>query len=373
MIVINRGDTIASAISNLGFAKTDVHLASKALSKVFNLRNLKIGQKITVRGKYDKSDKLSLDGFELRPDYRYKIVVSRRGSCFHAEKSEVSIKKVVKNISGCISPKSPSYSLKKCGVKSSVAVEALRGLSQVVNLRASRRPANFEFLYQDFYDEFGNVVKKSELLYASICINGQIKRVYKFNDNGTSEYIDANGVILKTLARSRSMLNQPLGSVKVTSPFGVRVHPVTGRIKKHAGVDFQAPVGTPVRAAAGGVVVRASPYSGYGRYINIKHSSSINTAYAHLSRIVVRNGQHVAQGQIIGYTGNTGVTTGCHLHYEVHKNGVPINPMSFVKQPPVKLTGDKLRRFNQFKRQVNMQVVGLTPAKGRNALVKRFS
>ncbi|MBQ7524015.1 MAG: M23 family metallopeptidase [Alphaproteobacteria bacterium] len=372
-IVISRGDTITSAIGNLGFAKTDVHLASKALSKVFKLKNLKIGQKIAVRGKYDKTDKLTLMGFEFHPDYRYKITVSRNGAGFRAEKSEVAIKKVVKNISGQISPKSPRYSLKKCGVKSSVAAEALRGLSHVVNLRASKRPADFEFLYQDFYDEFGNVVKKSELLYASICVNGQIKRVYKFVDNGTCEYVDSNGVILKTLARSRSMLSQPLAYTKVTSHFGLRVHPISRKVKKHEGVDFKAAVGTPVRAAASGVVVRASPYSGYGRYINIRHSASINTAYAHLSRIVVRSGQHVAQGQIIGYTGNSGITTGCHLHYEVHENGRPINPMSFVKQAPLKLTGEKLRRFNRFKRQVNMQVVGLIPAKGKTAKVKRFS
>lgn len=373
-VIINSGDTLASVVGNLGFDKTDIYLASKALSKVFNLRNLKIGQIVIVRGKRDQSEELVLTGLEIRQGYRYKIIVSRTDSGFSAEKTEIPIKKVVRSISGKISPKSPDYSLKQCGVKPQVSAEALRSLSQIVNIRNSRSPIDFEFLYRDFYDDSGNIVKKPELLYASVFIDGKIKRIYKFSDDGSSEYIDSNGTILRTLAKSRSMLNQPLNRMKVTSKFGIRRHPISGKIKGHTGVDLSAPIGTPIRAAASGKIMRASHYSGYGRYINIKHTGSLNTAYGHLSRIVVRNGQQVSQGQIIGYTGNSGYSTGPHLHYEVIKQGSPINPMSFVKQEPQKLTGQKLRKFNQFKKEVNLQVVGLMPSqKNKTAKVKKYS
>jgi murein DD-endopeptidase MepM/ murein hydrolase activator NlpD len=156
--------------------------------------------------------------------------------------------------------------------------------------------------------------------------------------------------------------------MKVTSPFGIR-HTPNGRTRRHIGIDLSACIGTPIRATASGVVTKASYYSGYGLYVNIKHSGGINTAYGHLKRIVVRNGQHVAQGQIIGYSGISGNSRGAHLHYEVWKNGSPINPMSFVRQEPQKLTGNRLYRFNQFKKEVSLQIVGLTRT-GKNKASK---
>ncbi len=372
-VIINSGDTLTSLLGSLGFDKTDIYLASKSLSKIYNLRNLKIGQKIIVRGKRDNSGELTLNGFEISPDYRYKIIVSKTDSGYSAEKVEVPIKKVIRNISGTISPKSPEYSLMQCGVKPNLSKEALRNLAVITNIKSSKTPVDFEFLYTEFYDDQGNVVKRPDLLYASFFVNGKIRRIYKFQDNGVNEYVDSNGMIIKTLAPSKSMLNHPLPRMKITSKFGIRRHPISGRIKGHTGVDLSASIGTPIRAAASGVIVHASYYSGYGRYIKIKHSSAINTAYGHLSRIVVRNGQRVSQGQIIGYTGNSGYSTGPHLHYEVMKNGRFVNPMSFVKQEPQKLTGRKLHRFNQFKKEVNLQIVGLVPTQNKTVLTKKYS
>lgn len=360
-IKINKGDTIASVLEKAGFEKTEVYLASKALSKVFNLRNLKVGQELLVRGE-KQNDELQLQYIELKPDVTYKIAVSRdENGNFKAERKDIPIKKVIRNVSGSLSPNSPSFSLKQCGVKDKIAAEALRALNQVVNLKTSKSNVDFEFVYAEAFDNEGNLIpSKTELLYASALINGNIKKVYKFKDQQHSEYIDSKGTILSTVASSKSMLTQPIDRMKVTSKFGYRVHPISGKWKGHTGVDLSAPIGTPVRAAASGVIQKASKYSGYGKYINIKHTASINTAYGHLSRISVRPGQHVHQGQIIGYTGNSGHSTGPHLHYEVIKNGKPVNPLMFVKQEPQKLTGKQLKLFNQQKREINLQVVGLT-------------
>ena len=372
-VTISSGDTLASVITNLGFDKTDVYLASKALSKVFNLRNLKIGQKIVVKGTRDKKGDLTLNGIELRPDYKSKIVVKKNESGYSAEKLDVPVKKVVRSISGRMLPKSPEYSLKKCGVKLSVSREALRGLSQVVNVRTARAPIDFEFLYQDYYDDEGHVVKKSDLLYAAVFINGKILRIYKFTYGNTSEFVDSNGMILSTKNRNASLLGQPLGVMKVTSHFGIRKHPISGKIRGHKGIDIAARVGTPIVAPANGVVERASYYSGYGMYVKIRHTATVSTAYGHLSKIAVRTGQHVTKGQTIGYVGRTGNTTGSHLHYELHKCGHPINPLTFVKKEPQRLTGDKLSKFNRFKRNVNIQVVGLIPSRGSKAKLHKYS
>ncbi|MDR0640430.1 MAG: peptidoglycan DD-metalloendopeptidase family protein [Holosporales bacterium] len=360
-VTINKGDTLGSVLDHLGFPKSDAFLASKALSKVFNLKNLKIGQEVIVRGKRTDDNSLVLNGLEIRPDYRYRIVVKRtKDGAFSAEKVEVPVKSVVRNVSGVIHPSAPDYSLKQCGVNRKIAGEALSVLGQVVNIRQSKHPIDFEFLCKDFYDEEGHAVSKPELMYASILHNGRIIRIYKFTDHGTSVYVDNNGVIINPISKHGSMLAQPLAHMRITSRYGMRIHPISGRLKGHTGIDLDARIGTPIRAAASGVVARASYYSGYGKYVRVAHSGSISTAYGHLSRIAVRDGQHVQQGQIIGYTGNTGYSHGPHLHYEVLRNGRPINPAMFVRQEPQRLMSHRLAKFNQFKKDVNLQIVGLT-------------
>jgi murein DD-endopeptidase MepM/ murein hydrolase activator NlpD len=360
VIVIKSGDTLGSVLDHLGFSKNEIHLASSELSKIFNLRGLKIGQEIIVRGKRNDDGSLTLEELEMRPDYRFKVIVKKSGAGFTTKKVDIPIKSIVRNISGTLNPRSPDYSLQQCGMKGSIIRETLRVLRQVVNFRQVKNPIDFEFLCKYFYDDDGNSVSSPELLYVSVLFNGKIVRLYRFLDNGVREYVDANGMILSTIARPGSMLAQPLGSMKVTSGFGLRIHPISGRLKGHTGVDLSARIGTPVRAAASGVVDRASNYSGYGKFVHVRHSATISTAYAHLSRISVRRGQHVIQGQVIGYTGNTGYSYGPHLHYEVLKNGKPVNPLAFVKQEPHKLSGTKLVKFNKFRKDVSLQIVGLT-------------
>jgi len=371
-IVLNSGDTFATVIGKLGFDKTDVYLASKSLSKIFNVKTLKVGQKLIVKGKRDSSGELTLTGIEIRPNYHEKIVVSKNETGYNAERLDVPVKKVIRSISGSISPKSPLYSLKKCGMKANVATDALRGLSQIVNIRSSKTPVDFEFLYQEYYDNDGRVVRRPELLYASVFIGGKIRRIYKFTYGDLSEFVDNNGTVLSSLSKTKSMLDKPVGLMKVTSKFGVRRHPITGQIRAHNGIDISAPVGTPVRATADGIVTKAMYYSGYGRYVLISHYGKIETAYAHLSRIVVRRGQYVKKGQIIAYSGNSGQTTAAHVHYEVHMQGKPINPLKFVAQEPQRLTGDRLYKFNQFKRRINLQVVGLTVNKHKVVKSHRY-
>jgi murein DD-endopeptidase MepM/ murein hydrolase activator NlpD len=359
-ITLKKGSTLASALGELCFDKADIHLLSKSLSKIYNLKNLKAGQEIRVLGKRNGDNVVILSGLEIRPTYKFKVVVTRTSSGFHAKKVDIPVKKVIRSVSGKIQPKSPAYSLKKCGVKTQISADALRSLAQLVDINGSKSPVDFEFLYCDFYDVDGNVVKNPELIYASALVEGKIRRVYRFSDGNSIEYVDQNGVVVKPLGGSKSMLQPPLSQMKINSRFGIRRHPISGQMRRHTGIDLSAKVGTPVRAAASGVIRRASFYAGYGRYVKIQHTGMVSTAYAHLSRIAVRNGQRVHQGQVIGYVGHSGYSSGPHLHYEVLINGSPINPTRFVKQEPQRLTGGKLVRFNKFKKEINLQVVGLT-------------
>lgn len=375
-VTVSKGDTITSLLKDIGCNKTEIHDMSKALSKVFNIKNFKIGQEITVN-KHTESGGLHLDGIEFKPDMHYKIVVSKEKSGkFIAKKIDTVVKKITRIVSGKMSPKNPMGTIIQCGVKKSIAVEALKVLNQVINIKSSKEPVNFEFLYADCYDEDGNVCCNPELVYASALVRGQIFRIYKFQQNSKAEYVDANGIPLNSTTKSKSMLARPLSYMKITSAYGSRLHPIYGVSKRHTGVDLKASFGAPIYAPADGRVAKACYYSGYGKYIKIAHSGSIDTAYGHLSKISVRPGQFVKRGQVIGHVGLTGTTTGVHLHYEVMQNGRFINPLKLIKQDPKaqRLTGNMLTKFNQFKKKVNLQIVGLTPSSNKRvSKIKKYT
>lgn len=129
----------------------------------------------------------------------------------------------------------------------------------------------------------------------------------------------------------------PLEGASLTSGFGMRTHPVLGGRRAHAGIDLAAPTGTPVYATADGVVSRADWYSSYGLYISVEHGASMQTRYAHLSRLAVAAGDNVKKGDLIGYVGSTGRSTGPHLHYEVRVDGLAVNPIPYMVESEAQL------------------------------------
>jgi len=195
---------------------------------------------------------------------------------------------------------------------------------------------SFEMVYDTFTDETGTPVKTGNLLYASL--NGQaLKRsFYRFtpSDDGETDYFDSNGE-----SATKFLMKTPINGARISSSFGNRKHPISGYTRLHKGTDFAAPTGTPVYAAGNGTVEWAARRGGYGNYIIIKHANGYKTAYAHLSRYAkgLKAGKRVRQGEIIGYVGSTGASTGPHLHYEVYIKGAPVNAMN-LKLP----TGRKL-------------------------------
>ena len=195
---------------------------------------------------------------------------------------------------------------------------------------------SFEMVYETYTDEAGRPVKTGNLIYASL--NGQAlnRSFYRFtpSDDGETDYFDFNGE-----SATKFLMKTPINGARLSSSFGNRKHPISGYTRLHKGTDFAAPTGTPVYAAGNGTVEWAARRGGYGNYIIVKHSNGYKTAYAHLSRYAkgLRKGRRVRQGEIIGYVGSTGASTGPHLHYEVYINGTPVNAMK-LKLP----TGRKL-------------------------------
>ncbi len=202
----------------------------------------------------------------------------------------------------------------------------------------------FSIFFEKFADERGRLVKSGDAMYLALKTGKISKEFYRFTtpDDGKSDFYDAKGQSAR-----KFLIRTPVNAARVSSGFGYRRHPVLGYTRLHKGVDFAAPTGTPIVAAAGGVVVKASWFGSYGRYVRIRHSKGFETAYAHMSGFAknIRNGAKVSQGQRIGYVGTTGRSTGPHLHYEVLIKGAAINPNSLRPQTGRQLSGTMLAAF----------------------------
>jgi murein DD-endopeptidase MepM/ murein hydrolase activator NlpD len=290
------------------------------------------------------------NGFLCSLNLPSKVVESPRQSAPVAIKKEVSPVKVISRgeLAGSKFVKSSIKSsfycdARKLGIPAVVVDSVINNLSKKVDFRRILKKGDeFEVLYNS----------KNVMLYSKIITKRKQASVYRMTDKSGSSYYSDNGV--KVTARSSSNVFAPplKGKLCVSSAFGARVHPIRHVRHVHTGVDLKAQQGTPVYSIFDGVVTRASSYEGYGNCIDVCHSSTYSSRYAHLSRYAVRYGAKVKKGQLIGYTGSTGTSTGPHLHFELAKNDSVVNPLS-VKMMPIELeTFSDMRAFNAFKKQV---------------------
>ncbi|MGA0779897.1 MAG: peptidoglycan DD-metalloendopeptidase family protein, partial [Pelagibacteraceae bacterium] len=197
----------------------------------------------------------------------------------------------------------------------------------------------FEIYYERLLDEDGVVRNTGKIFYASMFVNNKEISLYNFKYNNETGFYDVDGKsVIKTLMKT------PINGARLSSSFGFRRHPILGFNKLHQGTDFAAKTGTPIMASGSGVVVMAQKYKGYGNYVKIRHNSTYETAYAHMSKYGrgIRKGVRVNQGQIIGYVGSTGLSTGPHLHYEVIENGKRVNSQR-LKLPTGKTLDNEAR------------------------------
>ncbi len=259
---------------------------------------------------------------------------------------------------------------RKANAPTSAIVSMIHMFSFAVDFqRDIRRGDKFEILYRVRRDHQGKIVKTDEVEYASLTVRGTVHRLYRFKStkNGPATYLSERGE-----GNRRALLKTPIDGARITSPFGMRHHPILGFTKLHTGTDFGAPRGTPIFAGGDGTVVKAGWYGGYGNYVRIRHNKEYMTAYGHMSKILVRVGQRVKQGQTIGLVGTTGRSTGPHLHYEVLRYGKPINSQTMTLPSFSRLRGKELARFMANKKKIDAiyAALGKSGTAGRLLTVK---
>ena len=212
--------------------------------------------------------------------------------------------------------------------------------------RDIRKDDWFEIYYEKFEDDNGKVRDTGKIIYASMYVNGEEINLYNFKFNDEEEYYDIKGKSI-----TKSLMKTPINGARLSSSFGMRKHPILGYNKMHRGTDFAAPSGTPIMASGSGTITRARWCGGGGNCIKIKHNSTYETIYAHMKSFAkgIKEGRKVRQGQIIGYVGSTGLSTGPHLHYEVVVNGKKVNSQK-LKLPSGKILKGKARELFELER-----------------------
>ena len=231
---------------------------------------------------------------------------------------------------------------------------------QVDFQRDIRKQDKFQIMYEIFLDEKNKIVETGEILFANLKLSGQDNSLYYFDKEGSQGHYDKNGKSVK-----KALMKTPINGARLSSPFGMRKHPIDGFNKMHRGTDFAAPIGTPIMASGDGIVKKAGWCGGGGNCIKIKHNSTYQTIYAHMSKFArgIKAGVRVKQGQTIGYVGSTGKSTGPHLHYEVIVNGKKVNSQK-LKLPSGKvLKGEERKIFETKKIKLDVlkseKIIGL--------------
>jgi murein DD-endopeptidase MepM/ murein hydrolase activator NlpD len=350
------GENIINMLTDQGISHDQAFNAVEAMSKVYNPRNLQAGQEISLNLHYKHDDSL-LEKMSLRVNPLETVTIEKSAGRFLAEKAEIETQRKSMHAGGPIRG-SLYQTAARSGMNPQMIQEVISALSYDVDFQRDIQPGQqFDVLFDHYVDDAGRSVKKGELKFVSLALNGKTLELYRYRDAyGNSGFYHANGESIR-----KSLLKTPVNGARISSGFGMRRHPVLGYSKMHRGMDFAAPVGTPVYAGGDGIVQRANYFGTFGNYLAIKHNGTYTTAYGHLQRFApgVRPGARVKQGQIVAYIGTTGRSTGPHLHYEIMKYGTQINPNQAKLMAGNYLEGRQLAAFKAHVSQIKTQIAAL--------------
>ena len=349
-IKVKSGDTLEKILKKNGFQNQEIFEVIKETKKIFNPKNLIVGKEITIKYENKEKNNKSINSIFIPLEFNKNFYLEKIDENYIAEITSKKTQKSLIKKKGFITDNLYLSGLRE-GINKKAINEMIGIFSFSVDFqRDVWRNDSFEILYEEEFIKYDKSNKNlGKILYANLELKsiGSLK-LYRFeSDNRKIEYFDENGKSAKKL-----LMKTPIDGARLSSGFGMRKHPIRGYMKKHKGVDFAAPKGTPIYAAGDGVIEMKQRYKGYGKYILIRHANNFKTAYGHMSKFNKTPGGRVKQGKIIGYVGSTGNSTGPHLHYEVLKNNIRINPQKLKLASGRKLKGDELQRFIETKNTI---------------------
>ena len=337
---VQKGDNYEKIIENLNLPLSEKEKFLNTVKKKKEKKSLKQNQQIYF--KLDRKNNVQIIKFKIEISKKKDIVFLRNDilNKFSSKIIEKNLTRVLKFKEGIIENSLYTTAI-KLGIKPNIIIEFARLYGfQVDFQRDIWKGDTFQIIYEQFENEDKSLIESGDIIFSNLNTQGNDLNLYKFElGKNEIDYFDENGKSMK-----KTLMKTPINGARLSSPFGKRKHPILGFTKMHTGTDFAAPTGTPIMASGDGVVTRAQWCGGGGNCVKIKHNSVYQTVYAHMSKFGrgIKKGTRVKQGQIIGYVGSTGLSTGPHLHYEVIENGRKINSQK-LKLPSGKTLKGKLR------------------------------
>ncbi len=342
---INVGETFDQILEEYSVEKSEIKQIKKELSKKINLNKLDVNQKFSFT--IDQTNAV-IKEFIFQTSNTEKIYLTREKETDKFDQ-KILVTKLNKNIfyDESIILESLYKSASNQKIPASIIIEFARIYGfQVDFQRDIRKRDSFQIMYEVFLDDKRNIIETGNVLYANLKLSGEDNSLYYFDSKKNEGHYDKSGKSVQ-----KALMKTPINGARLSSSFGMRKHPIDGFNKMHKGTDFGAPMGTPSMASGNGVVKKAGWCGGGGNCVVIKHNSTYQTVYAHMSKFAkgIRKGTRVKQGQTIGFVGSTGKSTGPHLHYEVIVNGKRINSQT-LKLPSGKILKGNERKVFETKR-----------------------
>ena len=338
---ISSGETFDKILNNYSIPNEEINQIKKKLNSDYNINNLQPNLEIKIT--IDQSNNKKITSFLFPVSRTEKIQLTRNldNNLFEKKTIITNLNKKIVFKEGKI-----TQSLYKTAidlkVQPNVIIEFARIYGfQVDFQRDIRKNDNFQIMYEVFEDDDGKIFETGNIIFADLKLSGKNNALYYFEKKGSEGHYDENGKSVE-----KALMKTPINGARLSSAFGMRKHPIDGFNKMHRGTDFAAPMGTPIMASGSGLITRARWCGGGGNCIKIKHNSTYETIYAHMKNFArgIKEGIRVKQGQIIGYVGSTGKSTGPHLHYEVVVNGKKVNSQK-LKLPSGKTLKGKEREI----------------------------
>ena len=356
---VKAGETFDNILSKYSIKKKEIQNIKNTLSKKINLNKLNTNQKIYFT--VDQSNN-SIKKFIFQISNKERLYLTKNDQA-ESFNQKILITKLNKKV--IYQENIILQSLYKSAVDKKIPANTIIELARIYGFQVDfqrdiRKKDRFQIMYEAFVDENQKVIETGNILFANLILSGEDNSLYYFDKEGSAGHYDKNGKSIK-----KALMKTPINGARLSSPFGMRKHPIDGFTKMHQGTDFAAPTGTPIMASGSGVIKKAGWCGGGGNCVVIRHNSTYQTIYAHMSKFAngIRKGVRVKQGQTIGFVGSTGKSTGPHLHYEVIINGKKVNSQK-LKLPSGKiLKGDERKLFETKKIKLDVlkseKIIGL--------------
>jgi murein DD-endopeptidase MepM/ murein hydrolase activator NlpD len=337
---IKSGETFDKILNKYLINKGEINAIRESVSKKVNINKLNTNQKIQII--LDKTNN-KIKEFVFQISNTEKIYLSKNSEDLEFNEKILSIK-LDKQI--IYKENIILQSLYKAATDQNIPPNTIIEFARIYGFQVDfqrdiRKEDKFQIMYEVFIDENKKIIETGEILFANLKLSGQDNSLYYFDKENLEGHYDKNGKSIQ-----KALMKSPINGARLSSSFGMRKHPIDGYNKMHRGTDFAAPKGTPIMASGNGIVKKAGWCGGGGNCVKIRHNSTYETVYAHMSKFArgIKNGVRVKQGQTIGYVGSTGKSTGPHLHYEVIVNGKKVNSQK-LKLPSGKVLKGKDREY----------------------------